>query len=165
MFRRFTIIVCILLFGSTAFAQDSADAEATVKAIYKLIAAEPGGKHNLDELRTLWHNDARLIFKTASGEFKAQPIDEFIENSRRVMTSPGAIFDGGLHEDIIDFKIVVFGDVAQARVQYKMFVPTTSETPVQQGVDFVELIKTADGWKVIYLSNQRLSATDDPLPF
>jgi hypothetical protein len=55
-----------------------------------------------------------------------------------------------------------FGDMAHVLVLYEASIPG-SERPPRQGVDSFQLIKTADRWWIVSITNE-IPTIDSPIP-
>lgn len=146
-YMRKILMLCLLLITAGPAFSQQAETEAVKKTINTLFAAMKKGDSTL--LRTVFHKD--MILQTVANKK---------DGSKVLMTEKPAEFlkaVGTPHTDVWDERIT-FGDIkiddnlASVWTPYKFYV---SDKFSHCGVNFFQLMKTAEGWKVIYIVDTR----------
>lgn len=108
-----------------------------------------------DKLRGVWHSDARLQTAGADADGVAQlgatAIDGFVQG----------VLDAPAHLDEVTFDEVVHvdGRLATVWAPYNLFVNDAFQ---HCGVDAIQLLLTAEGWKIFQLTDTRTREGCDP---
>ncbi len=145
MRKSILLIVCVL-FVPTVFAQ-SAEQEAVKKVINNLFTA----------MRT---SDTVLLKSVFAPEMILQSVMNKRDGSVGLVTEKAAAFIksvGTPHKEVYDERIVITdvkidGLMASVWAPYKFYVGSTFS---HCGVDVFQLMKTAEGWKIIYIVDTR----------
>ncbi len=131
---------------STAFAQTN-EQEAVKKVVNNLFTA----------MRT---SDTTLLKSVFAPEMILQSVVSKRDGSVGLVTEKAAVFIksiGTPHKEVYDERIVITdvkvdGPLASVWAPYKFYVGSTFS---HCGVNVFQLMKTADGWKVIYIVDTR----------
>ncbi|MEE2900329.1 MAG: nuclear transport factor 2 family protein [Gemmatimonadota bacterium] len=151
------LVSAILLIAPTTFAPGlhAQDGEVGVRATIMQVFE---GMHtaNPEMVRAMFAPDARFaVISTRNGPavIAAQAVDGWIE----AIGQSGGSWD----EQVYDLDIDVDGDMASAWVPYTFYL----EGAVRHcGINSIELLRDADGWKVTQLSDTRRTENcPDPL--
>jgi hypothetical protein len=144
--KKMLLLVVAVLFISKAMAQQT-EIDAVKKTINTLFAAMKKGDSTL--LRSAFHNNMVLqtvaTKKDGTQELITEKTDEFL----KAVGTP--------HTGVWDERIT-FGDIkiddrlASVWTPYKFYV---SDKFSHCGVNFFQLMKTAEGWKIIYIVDTR----------
>jgi hypothetical protein len=149
-------IAAIALGSSTPLrAQGQSGPESPADAAVQVLVDLFDGMRSKDEalLRRVWHPAARLLTAPSSpdAELRETPIDRFIEG---VLGSPAQ-----LDEVIFDVVVQVDGGLASIWAPYNLFVDGAFQ---HCGVDAVQLVQTAEGWRITQLTDTRTQDGCDP---
>lgn len=131
---------------STAFAQTN-EQEAVKKVVNNLFAA----------MRT---SDTTLLKSVFAPEMILQSVVNKRDSSVGLVTEKAAVFIksiGTPHKEVYDERIVITdvkvdGPLASVWAPYKFYVGSTFS---HCGVNVFQLMKAADGWKIIYIIDTR----------
>lgn len=108
-----------------------------------------------DKLRGVWHPEARLQTAGATAEGAAQlgstPVDGFVQS---VLDAPAF-----LDEVTFDEVVQISGRLATVWAPYNLFVNDAFQ---HCGVDAIQMLRTADGWKIFQLTDTRTREGCDP---
>lgn len=138
--------------GGTA-AQTGADEAAILQVVHDLFDGmrEKDG----EKLSGVWHPDARLQTAGTDADGAAQlgstPVAGFIQG---VVDSSAE-----LDEVTFDERVVIDGRLATVWAPYNLFVNGAFQ---HCGVDAIQMIRTADGWKIFQLTDTRTREGCDP---
>ncbi len=144
--RKLILLTICVLFASAVFAQ-SAEQEAVKKVINNLFTA----------MRT---SDTVLLKSVFAPEMVLQSVMNKRDGGVSLVTEKAAAFIksvGTPHKDVYDERIVITdvkidGPLASVWAPYKFYVGSTFS---HCGVDVFQLMKTAEGWKIIYIVDTR----------
>jgi hypothetical protein len=151
------LVSAILLIAPTTFAPGlhAQDGEVGVRATIMQVFE---GMHtaNPEMVRAMFAPDARfavISMRNGPAVIAAQAVDGWIE----AIGQSGGSWD----EQVYDLDIDVDGDMASAWVPYTFYL----EGAVRHcGINSIELLRDADGWKVTQLSDTRRTENcPDPL--
>jgi len=157
----------LVIFLNTAFSQtdDSASTnkspEEVIAQLYNLVTFEPGTLPYWNNVRNLFHPDAKIVLRTSLEESTIFDLEGFIKDFDDFAKTE-KINEYGFEEKILKKKKMIFGDIAHFLVLYQAHFPGT-DYPPQQGVDSFQLIKIEDGWKIISIVNE-IVTPDRPAP-
>ncbi|MES2063167.1 MAG: nuclear transport factor 2 family protein [Bacteroidota bacterium] len=143
--KKLFIITLITCLTSPAFCQtDNDDIKKTITTLFNGMR-----KGDTTILRSAFHKDMVLQSvvnkKDGSTALVTEKVDDFV---KQVGTPHKEIYD----ERITWGDIKIDGDLASVWTPYKFYVGTQFS---HCGVDFYQLIKTAAGWKIIYIVDTR----------
>lgn len=144
--RRIILLCLMLVVASRAFSQQ-AETDAIKKTINTLFAAMKKGDSTL--LKSVFHQNMVLQTVANKKDGSKMLVTEKPEEFLKAVGTP--------HTDVWDERIT-FGDIkidadlASVWTPYKFYV---SDKFSHCGVNFFQLMKTADGWKVIYIVDTR----------
>lgn len=130
-----------------------------LRALYECVTFAPGGSPDFDRLGTLFVPGARLVHAQRTGT-RIMDLAEFCD------LAMAAIESGSLQsfaERELGSDIVVFGHIAQARSTYEATRGPDDDTPLARGVNLVQLLRDAGGWRVVSILWQDEDA-EDQLP-
>jgi hypothetical protein len=144
--KRITQLMILALFTSTVFAQTN-EQEAVKKVVNNLFTA----------MRT---SDTTLLKSVFAPEMILQSVVNKRDGSVGLVTEKAAAFIksvGTPHKEVYDERIVITnvkvdGPLASVWAPYKFYVGSTFS---HCGVDVFQLMKAADGWKIIYIVDTR----------
>lgn len=127
-----------------AQAADSDSIEAAVKATYQSISG-PAGPRDWPRFRTLFTDGARLVsIRVANGV--PSPI---VMTPEEYITRAGANFDKTpFYEAEVCSRVETFGNIAHVFSTYESR-RAPGEKPFARGINSFQLVKTAQGWKVL----------------
>jgi hypothetical protein len=144
--RVFTLSILFALFTLVGFAQTS-EQEAVKKVVNALFTA----------MRT---SDTVMLKSVFAPEMILQSVMNKRDGSVGLVTEKAAAFIksvGAPHKEVYDERIVISdvkidGPLANVWAPYKFYVGSTFS---HCGVDVFQLMKTSDGWKIIYIVDTR----------
>jgi len=128
--------------------------DATVQALYQVISG-PAGTRDWARFRTLFAEGARLIAMRPAGPAVLTP-EDYIQRA-------GANFaKAGFYESEIARRVEAYGAIAHVFSTYEgRHAP--GEKPFVRGINSFQLVRTADGWKVLTILWDA-ERPDQPIP-
>lgn len=145
---RSKLILLVLfgfLIGIPAFSQSE---EEEVKAVIVSLFDGMRAK-NADQISAAFTPEAimnTVIAKPEGSEVGSNSVADF---AKRISSTPA---ETQLDERIIDYQIKVDGTMASAWTPYRFYV---NENFSHCGVNSFQLVKTAEGWKIVYIIDTR----------
>jgi hypothetical protein len=115
----------------------------TVQDAYAAISFNKGEQPNYDQLNKYCIPRAQFI-NSQSDSVYVTSLNQFIYLYRTMIESQHIQY---FHEEEVFGKTEQFGNVAQHISSYKTYINST-DSVAEKGVDFFELIKTKNGWKI-----------------
>ncbi|MGN8072573.1 nuclear transport factor 2 family protein [Mucilaginibacter sp. 22184] len=144
--KNLLLLLFVLLLSSKTFAQQT-DQEGIKQTINTLFDAMRKGDSTL--LRSTF--DQHIVFQSVANK-KDGSVALVTENAndfiRQIGTPHKEIYD----EQVTYKDIKIDGDLASVWAPYKFYVGKTFS---HCGVDVFQLMKTKDGWKIIYIVDTR----------
>ena len=129
--------------------------DAIMAAVYDVISGDAGVPRDWDRMRSLFHEDARLIAVGADGGTRVMSVEDYIETG-------GPFLLQGFHEREIFRKQERFGNVVHAWSTYEGR-RTLDEAPMLRGVNSFQLLYRDGRWWIVTIFWQAESE-DLPLP-
>ncbi len=133
------------LFTLPAQADDTAEIESTINALYAVISGPIGEARDFDAMRALFMDGASMGAVSAGpdgeGRGRVITLDEYIERS-----GPWLV-ENGFTERATRTEITQWGEIAYARSAYEGVNGVTGEVFLV-GVNFITLFKVEGEWKV-----------------
>jgi uncharacterized protein (TIGR02246 family) len=134
-----------LLFCFQAFSQtEEEQIEAVIKSLFDGMRSK-----NADQVAASFSKDALMqtvISKSEGSEVGSNAVADFV---KRIATTPA---ETQLDERILDFQIKIDGEMAAAWTPYHFYVNGDFS---HCGVNSFQLVKMADGWKIVYIIDTR----------
>ena len=134
-----------LLLSFSAFCQtDEQQVEAVIRSLFDGMRSK-----NADQVAAAFSKDAMMqtvIAKPEGSEVGSNAVADFVT---RISTTPA---ETQLDERIIDYQIKVDGTMASAWTPYQFYV---NDKFSHCGVNSFQLVKMADGWKIVYIIDTR----------
>jgi hypothetical protein len=128
-----------------AQADDRADVEATVQAVYDVISGPVGQARDFDAMRELYLPGAAMGAVSAGedgqGRGRVITLDDYIERS-----GPWLV-ENGFTERPTRTETTIYGELAYVRSAYEGVSGVTGEVFVT-GVNFITLFKIEGEWKI-----------------
>lgn len=162
------IVTALLVFcaGAPINAQTPVDSvlqtpDALVRHVYDLVTFEAGTTPDWERVRSMFIDDAVIVLRTSRDSTTIFSVDGFIDDFVAFIERADAERTG-FTETVIRTERMEFGDMAHVLVLYEASVPG-SERPPQQGVDSFQLIKKADRWWIVSITNE-IPTLDRRLP-
>jgi hypothetical protein len=139
------IFTTALLFSIPSYGQsDELAVQKVIESLFDGMRAK-----NINQLATVFADDA-MMQTIALGDNGPQvnpgSVSDFM---KRISTTPA---DTQLDERILNFEIKVDGPMASAWTPYEFYVNGTFS---HCGVNSFQLVKFAEGWKVVYIIDTR----------
>jgi ketosteroid isomerase-like protein len=142
MRRAWTLLVGLLLCAAPLAAQEDPGPGDVVTALFAAMKAG-----DADAMQALMHPDVRLIstsVRDGAPVVQVMAVERWIEGVRTSTRE--------LDERIYDTRVVSEGGLASVWTRYDLFVDGTHS---HCGVDHVLLVRTAEGWRIVELSDTR----------
>lgn len=134
-----------LLFCFPAFSQtEEAQVEAVIKSLFDGMRAK-----NADQVAAAFSKDAMMqtvIAKPEGSEVGSKAVADFVT---RIASTPA---ETQLDERILEYQIKIDGSMASAWTPYQFYV---NDKFSHCGVNSFQLVKMADGWKIVYIIDTR----------
>lgn len=134
-----------LFFSFSAFSQtEEEQVEAVIKSLFDGMRSK-----NADQVAAAFSKDAMMqtvIAKPEGSEVGSNAVADFVT---RISTTPA---DRQLDERILEYQIKIDGTLASAWTPYHFYVDDKFS---HCGVNSFQLVKMADGWKIVYIIDTR----------
>lgn len=130
----------------TVAAQSASAESAVMDVVYRLFDAMRAG--DSASARSLFEPDARLLgiaSRDGVKQIRALPIDRFVQ-------AIGSPHEQVWDEQIWDWEVRIDDDLATVWTKYAFYL---GETFSHCGVDAFQLLRSADGWKIVSLADTR----------
>lgn len=142
------LVFLVLLFSWMAFPAISQSEEEAVKAVIVSLFDGMRAK-NADQVSEAFTPEAimnTVIAKPEGSEVGSNSVADF---AKRISSTPA---ETQLDERILDYQIKVDGTMASAWTPYRFYVNGDFS---HCGVNSFQLVKTAEGWKIVYIIDTR----------
>lgn len=143
--KRVAILLFLISIGhSVAFAQVESEVEQVIKSLFEGMKTKNG-----QLLQDAFHPDALMhtvVVGDDGAKLGSNQVQDFVS---RVVNTPAST---QLDERILDYQIKIDGDMASAWTPYRFYV---NDSFSHCGVNSLQLIKTAEGWKITYIIDTR----------
>lgn len=140
----------ILLTGFLSFYMTPLMAQEEIAVKQVIVSLFEGMKNKQEDLlANAFHPDAimqTVVHADSGSKIATNSVADFLE---RVLTSPESTV---LDERILDYQIKIDGHMAAAWTPYEFYV---NDSFSHCGVNSFQLVKTVDGWKIIYIIDTR----------
>jgi len=130
-------------------------AEATVRALYRVISFGPGERIDTAALRRLFLPQAVLTLRSGPTTFDVLDVSGFVAVFARADTLP-ALARSGFHETVVRLQVTPFRDIAHVFVLFEAQVNDGSR-PARRGVDSFELVRRDGRWWIVGVTNDVLT--------
>lgn len=147
MKKRIILLVGLFLaiFGLSAQAQtDEQEVEQVIKSMFDGMRAK-----NADQVAAAFSKDAimqTVMAKPDGSTVGSNAVADFV---KRIASTPA---ETQLDEQILDYQIKIDGTMASAWTPYKFYVNGNFS---HCGVNSFQLVKMAEGWKIVYIIDTR----------
>ena len=131
-----------------ANAANQADVAAITAVVNTLFDGMRAGDSAM--VRSVFHPEIRMVTAFRNRENQPQVMVE--ENLDEFVQMVGAPHEEVFDEKIWDLVVMVDGDFGMAWMNYAFYL---GERFSHCGIDLMELVRTADGWKIIHLADTR----------
>jgi len=135
--------------------------DGLVRETYDIVTFEAGTTPDWDNVRSMFIDDAVIVLRTSKDSTTVFSVDGFVDDFVAFIERADAERTG-FTENIIRMESTEFGDMAHVLVLYEASIPG-SERPPQQGVDSFQLIKKADRWWIVSITNE-IPTEHRPIP-
>jgi len=119
--------------------------EVVINSLYKNISFQKNEHPDLDKLKELFLDEARLI-RTTKDSFEVMSVAEFISNFNTRLDD-GAFIEFREYE--IKRKIEIFGGIAHVFSTYQTDFETPGGKLNARGINSIQLIEINGEWKVV----------------
>ena len=119
--------------------------EVVINSLYKSISFKKGEHPNLQKLKKLFINEARLI-RTTKDSHELMSVEDFISSFIRRIEAGDFI---EFHEYEIGKKIEIFGGIAHVFSTYETEFETRGGKLNARGINSIQLIEIDGEWKVV----------------
>jgi len=156
------VVACASPAGPERAGQGPAGGPArTVTELYDLVTFSPGTTPDWDRVRALFVEEAVVVLRTGREEMSVFSLEGFVQDFVQFIEQAN-VEATGFTERILELRVNRFGDWAQVLVRFESWIPDSGRAP-SEGLDSFELIRRADGWRIVSILNERPSA-DRPIP-
>lgn len=134
------LFLCFQAFSQT----EEAQVEAVIKSLFDGMRAK-----NADQVAAAFSKDAlmqTIIAKPEGSEVGSNAVADFVN---RIANTPEGT---NLDERILDYQIKIDGTMASAWTPYQFYV---NDKFSHCGVNSFQLVKMAEGWKIVYIIDTR----------
>jgi hypothetical protein len=138
-----------------------AGAEAAVRKLYELVSFEAGTTPDWDQVRELIIESAVVVLRTGRETTTVFDREGFIA-AFVAFIEQASVQETGFTERIVSLQTTVFRDIAHVLVVFESHIPGSGRPP-GRGVDSIQLLRTADGWRIVSITNDRPTA-EHPIP-
>jgi hypothetical protein len=147
-------ILLTLIFCSSVFSQTDnfQSPDQIINDLYELVSFGPDSKLDWDQVRILFHPEAKIVLRTSKEATTVFDVDGFIKDFDDFAKNE-KVQQNGFQEKILKKKETTFGNISHFLVLYEASFPGL-DYPPQQGIDSFHLIKTDRGWKIISIVNE-----------
>jgi ketosteroid isomerase-like protein len=142
MRKTWLLVMGLALAAAPLGAQQDPGPGDVVAALFEAMLAG-----DADSMRALMHPDVRLIstsVRDGAPVVQVMAVDRWLEGVRASTRA--------LDERIYDTQVLLDGGLASVWTRYDLFVDGTH---AHCGVDHVLLVRTADGWRIVEISDTR----------
>ena len=119
--------------------------EGVINSLYKSISFKKGERPDLQKLKKLFIDEARLI-RTTKDSHEVMSVEDFI-SSFNTRIDAGEFIEFREYE--IKKKIEMFGGIAQVFSTYETDFETPGGKLNARGINSIQLMEMNDGWKVV----------------
>lgn len=142
----FASSLCLtFLAAGASLADDQADIQASIDAVYEVISGPVGQARDFDAMRTMFLPGAVMGAVSpgpdGTGQGRLISVEDYIERSGVFLV------ENGFTEQATRTEITVYGEIAYARSAYEGISGLTGETIVT-GVNFFTLFKIEGEWEI-----------------
>ncbi|GMQ27312.1 nuclear transport factor 2 family protein [Algoriphagus sp. oki45] len=146
MKRKITLTLFLaLLIHFASFSQtEEQQVEQVIRSLFEGMKSK-----NADQVAMAFSEDALMqtvIAKPEGSEVGSNAVADFV---KRIATTPETTT---LDEQILDYQIKIDGTMASAWTPYKFYVNGNFS---HCGVNSFQLVKKAEGWKIVYIIDTR----------
>jgi hypothetical protein len=134
------------------------DSQRFVADLYDAISFAPGETPDWDAVRARFLPEAVLTLRTRDGQVVFS-VDDWIAD---FVAFHEQLAGGGFTERVLGVAGTEYRDVAHVTIRFDSQV-VGSDRPPQEGVDGFHLVRTADGWRIVSIVNER-PVFGEPLP-
>lgn len=134
------LLLCFPAFSQT----EEAQVEAVIKSLFDGMRSK-----NADQVAAAFSKDAMMqtvIAKPEGSEVGSNAVADFVT---RIASTPA---ETQLDERILEYQIKIDGTMASAWTPYHFYV---NDKFSHCGVNSFQLVKMADGWKIVYIIDTR----------
>lgn len=146
MFRRIILsALLVLMFGLSAFSQSEEKAvEDVIRSLFEGMKTK-----NAEQVSAAFYSEGLMQTVQAKPEGSTVASNAVADFVKRIATTPAETI---LDERILDYQIKVDGTMASAWTPYRFYVNGNFS---HCGVNSFQLVKMADGWKIVYIIDTR----------
>ncbi len=130
---------------------DAAGIDSVLQDLYAVISGPAGEPRDWDRFRELFAPEARLVARAGATDQDGMRVqvmtpDDYIRQAEPYFAQ------SGFHESELARRVELFGDLAHVFSTYESRVAPEDELPFQRGINSIQLLRSADGWKVLHLT-------------
>jgi hypothetical protein len=142
-------------------APDTRPVEQVVRDVYDLVSWADGNTPDWEVVREVFVPQAIIVLRYPP-DLQVMSVDGFLLDWLRFQNQLAAAGVTGFEEEVLEIRVMEFGDVAHVEVVYQSSIPESGRPP-RPGVDLWSLIRVEGQWKVVSVVNE-LPREDLPLP-
>ena len=135
--------------------------DRVVGELYDLVTFPAGKTPDWGQVKALFIEEAVIVLRTGVDRTSIFTVDTFVQDFVSFIER-SRVGEAGFEERILGMDSTVYGDIASVLVLYQAKIPGRQRPP-QQGIDIFQLIRSKDGWKIVAITNERVTP-DRPLP-
>lgn len=146
MFRRIILsALLVLTFSLSGFSQSEEKAvEDVIRSLFEGMKTK-----NAEQVSAAFYSEGLMQTVQAKPEGSTVASNAVADFVKRIATTPA---ETTLDERILDYQIKVDGTMASAWTPYRFYVNGNFS---HCGVNSFQLVKMADGWKIVYIIDTR----------
>lgn len=129
---------------------EAAAIDSVLDELYAVISGPAGEARDWDRFRELFAPDARLVARAGAADQAGMQVQVMAPDDYLRQAQP--FFDQrGFYESELTRRVEQFGDLAHVFSTYESRVAPEDEQPFQRGINSIQLLRGADGWKILHL--------------
>ncbi|HUV13031.1 MAG TPA: hypothetical protein VMY18_05255 [Acidobacteriota bacterium] len=135
--------------------------DRVVGELYDLVTFPAGKTPDWEQVKSLFIEEAVIVLRTGVDRTSIFTVDTFVQDFMSFIER-SRVEETGFEERILRMDSTIYGDIATVLVLYQASFPGRPRPP-QQGIDVFQLIRSKDGWKIVAITNERVTP-DRSLP-
>ena len=118
-----------------------------INRFYEIISGKRREERNWTEMRDLFIESAVLTPYVFGDDTEVKVVSYNIEGYINRLKQSNAEHD--IHEKGFNYKIDIYGNIANVYSEYSAEITKTNETYMKKGINLIQLLKSEKGWKIV----------------